>query len=446
MASGTVRYGLTDRLTLEAHAEGGGGLLNGGAGAVFGLGPYGVGTLAGAASSFEGEAGFLVAASVEAAVGDIYLLARTQRTFGDYNDIASVTYDPSDLAPGTRFLGSRPPRALDQVSVSVPLRIDPATLNFSYTHLETADRERSQILGLSLNRPFGKTGSLYATAFTDLERRDSFGIFAGLSIQLDGGINASTGVSYDKAGVSVTTTVAKPETAQVGSFGWRVRDTEGAVVNRAASVSYRAPFARFETGVQQFEDHFRATAQVDGAVVLAGGGIFLSNRIDDAFAVIDTGAPDVEVEVENRPAGRTNRSGKLLVPNLRSYEPNQISIDPTNLPVDAQVGGTREVSVPADRSGAVVRFAVETGSGTALVTLRDENGDYLETGATGELEGGADPFVVGYDGQAFVVGLGPRNRVTVDQPTRGRCIAEFTFEPRKGEQVSIPDAVCRSAP
>lgn len=443
MASGTLRYGKSDWLTLEGHGEGGGGLVNGGAGAVFRLGHYGVGSLSGAASSFDGQTGFQVAASIELELWDLHFFARTQRTFGDYQDIASITFDPEPpLTPDFDFISAAPPRALDQVSVSVPLSFDPATLNFSYTRLETVENERSQILGFSLNRPFGKS-TFFANAFTDLDDKDSFGVFVGLSVPFGNDIYASTGVSTDSEGTSVTTDLVKSESAEIGSVGWRIRDTEGAYVNRAASVSYRAPMARFEAGVQQYDNLFRATAQADGALVLAGGDVFLSNRIDDAFAVVDTGEPGIDVQFENRPAGRTNRRGKLLVPDLRSYEPNQITIDPTNLPVDANVGGTREVSVPADRSGTVVKFAVETDVQAALVTLRDENGEFLETGASGEIEGGSERFTVGYDGQAYITGLGSRNRVVIDQPTRGRCAAEFSFQPQKGEQVTIPDAICR---
>ena len=446
MASGTLRYGFTDWLTLEGHAEGGGGLINGGAGAVFGIGPYGVGSIAASASSYDGQTGFQVAGSVEFELWDLHFFARTQRTFGDYNDIAGVTAEVfPPLLPEDGFISTAPPRSLDQVSVSVPLKFDPSTLNLSYTQLETVEGDRSQLLGLSFNRPVGRA-SLFATAFKDLAEEDSFGVFAGVSIPIGEDIYASTGVSSDADGTSVTTDLVKAESAEIGSVGWRIRDTEGAITNRAAAVSYRAPFARFEAGVEQYEDLYRATGQVDGAVVFAGRDVFLSNRIDDAFVVVDAGAPGVDVQYENRQAGRTNRRGKLLVPDLRSYEPNQITIDPTKLPIDLTVDSTREVTVPADRSGTVVKFDVESDAQAALVTLRDEDGEFLETGAAGQVEGTSASFIVGYDGQAFIKGLGEQNRVTVDQPTRGTCFAEFAFEPRDGEQVTIPDAVCRPVP
>jgi outer membrane usher protein len=442
MASGTVRYGLNDRLTLEAHAEGGGGLANGGAGTLFALGPYGVGSIAGSASSFNGRTGYQVAASVQLQLGDFDLYARTQHTFGDYDDIAGITAEPAAALVGNPAISTAaPPRALEQVSVSAPLSFDPTTLSLSYTHLETADGERSRILGFSLDRPIGKA-TLFATAFADLEDSDSFGLFAGLSIPLGGDIYGSASTSADADEVVATADLVKSESAAIGSVGWRVRESEGAHTDRAAALSYRGASGRLEAAVEQFDRQYRATAQLDGSVVIADGGIFLANRIDDAFAVVETGAPGVNVQYENRPVGRTDRSGKLLLPNLRSYQLNLVTIDPTDLPVDAEVGATRAVAAPGDRSGTVVRFAVETSARSALVTLRDQSGEFLEAGSSGQLDGAANTFPVGYDGQAFVSGLASHNRVVVDQPTRGRCAAEFDFMPSRGEQVSVPGAVC----
>ncbi|TIW05153.1 MAG: fimbrial biogenesis outer membrane usher protein, partial [Mesorhizobium sp.] len=89
------------------------------------------------------------------------------------------------------FISTAPPRSLDQVSVSVPLKFDPSTLNFSYTQLETVEGDRSEILGLSFNRAIGRA-SLFATAFKDLADEKSFGVFAGVSIPIGEDIHAST--------------------------------------------------------------------------------------------------------------------------------------------------------------------------------------------------------------------------------------------------------------
>jgi outer membrane usher protein len=421
-------------------------LTTGGAGAVFPLSSFGIGSLSGAASRFRGSIGFQAAASVELELRrGVHLYARTQRSFGEYHDIASITFDPAPFRSDPTVITARPLRTLNQLSLSFPLPFDPTTFSLSYTEVESVDDERSRIVGISLNRPFGVGSTFFANAAVDLDDTDSAGVFLGVSIPLGDQLYASAGAATDAQGTAVTTDLVKPETGEIGSVGWRIRDTEGSYANRAASLSYRARTGRYEAGVQQHRDRYRAAVQADGAIVFAGGDIFLSDRIDDAFAVVDAGAPGVDVEYENRPAGRTNGRGKLLLPDLRSYEPNRITIDPANLPIGALVDGTREVSIPADRSGTVVRFAVQTDVQSALVTLRDEAGAYLEVGALGAVDGRSEPFTVGYDGQAYITGLGPRNRVVIDQPSHGRCVAEFSFQPQEGEQVSIPDTVCRPA-
>ncbi|MER8896703.1 fimbria/pilus outer membrane usher protein [Mesorhizobium sp. M0676] len=444
MGVASARYGVTDRLTLEAHAEGGAELINGGIGAAFPLGPYGAASVAVAGSHHEGRTGSLVDASVEFGYDGWAVNARMQRAFGGYDDIASVTAQPVILDPDdfTRF-SAGVPRAVDQVTLSVPMPIDFSSLNFSYTHLKDAEGETSQIVGLSYSQAIFKRSTLYATAFADLDDGDSYGIFAGISIPFNNDVMASTGVEHGPDGLNIVADLAKSERAEDGSIGWRLRTSEGEVPNRSAAVSYRAPFARFEAGAQQFDKDFRVTGQMDGAIAVAGGGVFATNRIDDAFAVVDVGTPDVEVLHQNRPVGRTDSKGRILVTGLNSYELNTVSIDPKNLPVDADVPATKETVVPADRNGVVLKFGVSEAAQAALVTLVDSSGTPLEAGLSGRVDGGTEDFVVGYDGQAYIKGLGKQNSVQVERADGGSCRAEFPFEAARGRQVVIGNVVCQ---
>lgn len=274
---------------------------------------------------------------------------------------------------------------------------------------------------------------------------DSWGVFAGISIPLGTRLHASAGVSHDPRGLSVDGELYRSERPEIGSFAWRVRVSEGAESRYSAEASYRAPFARLAGSVEQSGDAFRATAQADGAIILAGGGVFASGRIDDAFAIVDAGAPDVGVLYENQPIGVTGPGGKLLVPRLRSYQRNRIEIDPTNLPIDARIDEVSKVTVPADRAGTVVRFAVDAEPESALVTFTDERGAPLPVGSMVRFADRPEMFVVGYDGQAWLSGLTPANRAVVELPDNGSCIAEFAYTARKGEQVRIT-APCRMVP
>ncbi|MER9406096.1 fimbrial biogenesis outer membrane usher protein [Mesorhizobium caraganae] len=440
----TARYGLTNWLTLEGHAEGGEDLTNGGVGAAFPLGPYGALSVAVAGSHHDGRTGSLVNASLEMSHEGWSIYGRIQRAFGDYEDIASITAEPSFSDPGDfPIFSAGVPRAIDQVTLSIPTPLDFSSLNLSYTHLESAEGQKSQIVGLSYSQQIFKRSSLYATAFVDLEDRDSFGVFAGISVPVGDDITASTGVESGPDGLNVVADVAKSERLEDGSVGWRARTSEGETPNRSAAVSYRAPFARFEAGVQQYDNDFRATAQMDGAIAVAGGGVFATNRIDDAFAVVDVGAPDVDVQFQNRPVGKTDRQGRILVPGLNSYEPNTVSIDPKNLAVDADVPATKEVVVPADRSGVVVKFGVSEAPKAALVTLVETSGTPMEAGLKGRIEGSKEEFVIGYDGQAYIRGLAAENAVVIDRSDGSSCQAEFPYKPEPGQQVAIKNVACR---
>jgi outer membrane usher protein len=131
----------------------------------------------------------------------------------------------------------------------------------------------------------------------------------------------------------------------------------------------------------------------------------------------------------------------LLVPTLRSYERNNITIDPTNLAVDKEVEGTSQTVTPANHGGVLVNFKVHNDTSSALVIFSAAEGGFVVAGSPGKIEGG-DNFVVGYDGQAFVKNLHSANVATIESPS-GTCRVSFNFAPRPGEQVRIGPLTCR---
>jgi outer membrane usher protein len=172
-----------------------------------------------------------------------------------------------------------------------------------------------------------------------------------------------------------------------------------------------------------------------------GGGVFASNRIDDSFAVVDTGTPGVPVYHENRLVGETNGQGQLLVPSLRAYGNNKISIDPKGLPVNAEIESVEGVVAPSDRSGVLVKFTARTDTRSAVVILVGPSGKPLPVGSRGRLKDGDGDFVVGYDGRAFVKGLNNANVVTVSLGN-SECHASFDYAASDDNQVVIGPVSC----
>jgi len=469
VGSATLRRGIYDGLTAEAHAEAGAGVVNTGAGAIFKTGTAGVAALALSGSSSSGHRGAQGYASYETQLFGLNISASSQRTLGTYDDLASATarlqsivsggpqnfnglfgYLPTVSFPSSTSLAyvtgiygnARAPIALDRITFGAPIPLDPkASLSASFVHLLDFSHHLSEIISVSYSRTMPYHASLFATVFHDFGNNKNTGIFAGLSMPLGDSASISTGVSRGQGGTTAGIDAVKSLGLEPGSYGWRVRDTEGSSSYREAAASYRSGYGTVQVGASQIRSSSVGSLELRGSITTLGGGVFLSNWIDDSFAVVKTGTPGVEVLNENHRAGITDSRGMLLIPTLRSYQKNRIAIDPTNLPVDAEVPHTRELVAPADRAGVLVRFDVRKETTAALVTFVRPDGGVVPAGAVGRILGGEE-FLVGYDGQAYIKGLSATNEADIEF-TDGRCHAGFPFAPVSGQQVQIARVECR---
>jgi outer membrane usher protein len=463
VASGTLRRGIFDWLTVEGHAEGGSGLANGGVGAAVKTGTIGVAAAAVSASTLSGSGGLEAYASYETRLFGLNINGSSQRTFGRYDDLASATARLQSLTPQlisnqygflsyvpyisavqnmSIYNDFRPPKAIDRFSVGALIPFDrKATWNLSYVHLIDDVNNHSNILSASYARSLPYEASLFATVFRDFGNSNNTGVFVGLSMPFGVSSSLTSGVSSGQGGTTASVGAVRSLGPSPGDYGWEVRDSEGVTPSRLASFSYRSSYLTSKVGVSENQSSSNAGLELRGSISTMGGGVFFSNWIDDAFAVVDAGAPNVGVSYENRQVGITNARGLLLVPTLRSYQSNKITIDPTSLPADAEIETMHDVVAPADRAGVLVKFKVDTDSTAALVVFTRPEGGFVPAGSAGRIHGGGD-FVVGYDGQAFIKDLRSSNLATIEL-FAGTCSASFNFEPRPGEQVRVGPVTCR---
>jgi outer membrane usher protein len=470
VGSATWRQGILDWLTAEGHAEAGDGLFNGGAGAVVRVGTVGIASAALAGSALRGRDGLQLAGTLETRLLGLDITMSSQRTLADYEDLASVTArrqitlpqgvpDPSDpeigwpdaaaFAAATAatqasrqiYGATRAPRVLDRVTVGGPLYLGAASSwGVDFVHQRDGSGDVSRLVSLSYTRPLPYQASLFATAFRDFGTIHSAGALLGISLPLGGSASGSATLSSAPGGATGTLQASRSLGEDPGSLGWEVQDAEGVAPYREGSIAYRFSAVSVRASAYQSPGGGGATLDAAGAVATMQGDVFLANRIPDAFAVVATGAPGVAVSYENRPAGSTDAQGMLLLPMLRSYEMNRINIDPANLPLDDEIETTREVVTPADRAGILVAFKLHNDANAALVTFVDRRGQKVPAGSRGRLEGG-EPFVVGYDGAAFVRGLAPHNHVRIELADAA-CQADFRFTPAPGRQVHIGPVTC----
>lgn len=451
-ATATLRSGITDWLTAEAHGEVSESLYNAGAGFVANTFDNAIVSGAVSASSSDRGTGFQLYGSVETKIGPVRLNARSQRAFDGYDDLASLTARTERsragsspiIVPGLgRSLFSlAPPIAVDSVTLSLPIAFDKSSISATLLRYEPVDGDVSEIATASYSRPLIENASMYATGFVDLNDDKNTGFYLGVNMPLEDRVSTSAGVRSNKGKVGVSVDANRSVGPEAGSWGWRVRDYEGDHTLRSAAVSHRMSAARLEATVNQDDNGVRGTAEVEGAVAMLGGDMYASNRIDDSFAVVDAHAAGVRVLRENVQIGKTNEDGKILIPNLSAYNRNKVSIDPMDLPLNAEIATTYDYVTPSFKSGVYVEFDVKKATPSGLVILQDASGTLLPAGAEGYVEGSDEPFIVGYDGRAFIKDLKPVNSIRV-KIGEHECRAQFSFADTGEVQPVFGPEVCQ---
>jgi outer membrane usher protein len=298
----------------------------------------------------------------------------------------------------------------------------------------------SSLLNLSYSLGLMNNVFVYASGFYDLRGNVGSGVFAGLTFTF--GDRDTGNLGYNRQDKSNTYSGQIQRSAvKPGDLGWRVVDQEGDISRRLAEVQYLSGIGRVTGGIDQSGRDVAGRAGVSGSVVLGGGSAFLADRVYDSFAIVRADhLPRVPVLYENRPVAETRWDGRALVPQLRSFDANRLSIDSTGLPADIEVDRSVSVVRPGDRSGVVVDFGVRRSLG-ALVRFALADGRPVPIGSVVQREG-QPPAPVGRDGRAYLTGLGPRNAVRIEIASDGTCEARFDFTPAAGDIPLIGPVRC----
>jgi outer membrane usher protein len=434
--AGTALYrrGLTSMVTIEGSAEGTPGAFMAGAGAVMQIGSLGVVNFAGAASTGSGHPGAQFSAGAQR-IGRVFSLGASAIIANrNYRDVAAMYGDgiPRKQISAFTSLSLRRIGSVGAAYAGLDQDASPSSVQ-----LNIAPVEHSHILSVNYSRPFHRV-SIYVSEFRDLVNTGNGGLQVGVTIPF--GKRSSIDVSGTSQGIGQIE-VQQPA-AMIGQWGYQAYIAAGDTTHVFAQGLYKSPWALLTAGVDSQGETTTLDLETQGALSWVDKGLFPSNTIFDSFAIVDT-SPMAHVNVlqENRDVGITGSTGRLLVPDMRSFDLNHIAIVATDIPPDSSVhDNTREVR-PQDRSGVVVKFAVRITHG-ALLRLVDEAGAPVPLGSTATLRATGVTVPVGYDGDAYVEDLSPHNEVTVERMDGRRCAVAFDYRPLPGDIPSIGPLRC----
>ena len=425
VVTGSLRHGLSDAVTLEAHAEAGAGVVNGGAGALVRLGEAG-GVLSGALAGSGGAT-----RGWQASLGYQYIAPRFALDLQSTR--AGACYADLGTAEGAPVVGVN-----DRASASLNLK-QAGSASLSFVHYRTPGSGRAtRLAALAWSRSLGGGAFLGVSGFQDLAQRENRGFSATLSMSL-GERTSVSATGGRQGGLRQNSLAASRAPDFGGGWGWGAQKSTSQGFDVAqAQVQYLGTGGQF-SATTLHAGHTGTTALgLSGSLVAMDGTVLAARHVGRGFALVSTGVADLPVAHENRLLGRTGSDGRLLVPDLMPYTSNRIAIDAGDLPADMRIERTALAVVPLAGAGVVAGFRVERYLAATLI-VHGPDGKPVAAGTPVRLAHGGPAAgdaisVVGYDGVVFLDQLKASNEVLVGEGAAA-CTLHVDYQPGTAGQL-----------
>ncbi len=449
-ASGAIRYGYSNSLTLSGGAEAStDGLSNLGTG--FAKNVLGIGVINAdiAASQYKDENGYSALLGLEGRISkNISFNTSYRKVFDNYFDLARVSQ--------VRYLKDNQINAESQSYLNYSALADEifrAGINYNfyagygiylgYNQIKYSDNSY-KLLSTNLSGSLDKNWGFYASAYKDYENHKDYGIYFALRYTPSSKVNAITSVSSDSGSLRYRQEIFGLSEPQIGSFGWGgyvERDQDANENNASVYASYRARAAYLTGRYNRFGDNDQVALSATGSLVAAAGRIFAANEVGEGYAVVTNAGPQSQILNGGVNLGATDKSGRFLIANLRPYMSHHIYLDPSYLPLEWEVNSTNQTVFVGYRQGTLVDFgAHQVISG--LVKLVDQNNSPLMPGYTVRINGQQNGMV-GYDGEVFIPNLLKQNKLEIDLLDHGSCQVDFAYENKQYSAKKLGPYVCR---
>lgn len=396
VASGLIRRGLSDSLTLEAHGEIGRGVALIGAGAQLAADRIGVLNLSAGIS--EGGSG-VVAAGFERNTRRASLQFQARLADKDYVDLAS--------AAGTGF---------PDLSLRASAGVFTAAGSFRASYSEQRDKILPDRRFASAGWEKAIAGNRFvvsASGFHDLER-DETGF--SISLRINSG-RYSSRISRDRtAGSSVSAVEISRSRLSGERIQWSVQGAQGndtEAVQGSLQVDLGAAEAFVHAG------RFSGTSEVSGGVrggfTLLAGKTSLSRQTTQATALVRAGGiAGLAIYQDNRKVAVTDADGNAMIAGVRPFEVNRLSLRPEDVPLDFSVASFDLDFIPL-RGISDVGFGVRRESALAFTVVHPD-GTPIAPGSRVRLAGSGDTCPVGLDGRVFCAAADDAGSVIVEVP------------------------------
>lgn len=402
LATATYRRGLTQSFTAEAHGELASNLADVGFSASALLGRLGLlnGTLAG--SSSDRGTGMLGGWAFERQGRTVSFTLQSQWTTPEFRQIGMTA-------------GQLPRQRQSSGTVGVQMG-GWGSVSTTYVDQAWRDQPRNRVLSIGYNLPLSRYAQLTLSALRSIGNSGGKTVFVTLAIPIDGTTSATLTRERDlnpQSGTATVNSLLVQKSLPVGDgYGYRLE--------KRGQASIGSLSVQNDVGTYQIEASSPTAGRtstrltVTGGIGMVGDKAFLSRQITNSFGVVRVADyPNVSVLQDNQVVAKTNRQGYAVLPRLRPYDRNVISVNQNDVPLDAVIGSSSLVAVPYFKSGVMLDFPIKrTRAGVLRVT--DEKGVDVPSGALAHIEGSSEEFPVALRGELYLSGFKEeQNRVIV---------------------------------
>lgn len=386
MASATLRHGVGDNLTVQAHGELAPGLSLAGAGVVAGLQPFGVVSVDAASSRGLGGGGHLFSIGSTSQFSAWNLFGEWLVASAGYRDAGSLY----DAAPVRRRL---------QLGAGMTLsRRDSVALSWTDVRYPNL---RAELFGGNYARSSSSGVYLGASLLFD-RRAHAWQGQVFVSVPWERSRSASVSIGSDDG--QATTRASLIQSADPdGGFGYRLSGGRDPIPFAEGDATWVGDHAVVDGALSEVDGDHAVRLGARGSLAWMRGvdEIFAARSVDDAFALVRTGHPHASVYRENRKVATADAAGVALLPSLSAYAPNRISLDPNDYPMNVMLEQVERDVVPRRGGGVLVDLKPRV-TEPVLLSIRLADGRFPPLGARVMIDGIQTSTVVGRHGKVFV--------------------------------------------
>lgn len=324
--------------------------------------------------------------------------------------------------------------------------VDAGSVNLAYISQINRDMASSRIVTLGWGMSLGGYGFLSISALRDLASENGTTFFTIFSIPLGSTVNASvTAQSKHGGGANNSNSNDFAATLQKSvplgeGFGYLLQARNDG--SSLGAYTLQTNVGTYTAAVASDQGQTSTRLDASGGIAIIGSNFFMSRRLDQSFALaVVPDYPNITVLVDNQPAAKTDSNGEALIPRLRAYDKNEITVRPSDFPLNAKILGVKVEAIPYYRSGLEVKFPIEQ-SNAATFTIKLEDGRYLPAGSEVKIDTLDDKYTVGEGGQVYVAHL---SRITKLTAFWNHRVCQFTvkFQPSSDPLPDLGVVICK---